>query len=84
MHSQFSDGQEKTGSIMVATCRMYGQDFASESDHNAYAGSDKHADAQTDKQDVGRKQQRIVHEDDDNVRGSDVQPLHTGHGRRRG
>ena len=41
MHSQFSDGQEKTGSIMVATCRMYGQDFASESDHNAYAGSEE-------------------------------------------
>ena len=26
---------------MVATCRMYGQDFASESDHNAYAGSEE-------------------------------------------
>ena len=44
MHSQFSDGQEKTGSIMVATCRMYGQDFASESDHNAYAGSQEAMD----------------------------------------
>ena len=41
MHSQFSDGAEKTGSIMVATCRKFGQDFASESDHNAYAGSEE-------------------------------------------
>lgn len=39
MHSKYSDGVDKTGSIMVATCRKVGQDFAIETDHNNYAGS---------------------------------------------
>jgi len=40
MHSKFSDGDKsETPSMMVATCRKLGHDFAIQTDHRAYAGS---------------------------------------------